>query len=195
MKKTYLRTLTKSQLFLIFTLFLFLLSSLPMLNTFRKLKATKYSLAQAARQTEELHLLSAEVGELEQDLHQQKTVIPEIEAKIPEHEDMPNLITELSLLADNCDIRISSLVVVGEAQINEGGWQTDLQLTIHGSYNQIKNYLGDLLHITRYVSIKTIELICLSGDSSDSPDGSANQWQADVGFSTFHWPLLDDTMK
>ena len=195
MKKLHPRVLTRSRLFFLVAVVLFLLSSLPTAKTLYRVKALQRTIAQETQQAQQLDLLTEQVGRLRHHWQRQQLSTGEIEAKIPPDENLPELIAELDLLADSCGIRITGLTVGSGLQLSQGGQQTKLELTVQGPYNQVKTYLNLLLGTDRYLVMKTAELSRAQGTQPGGQDDTDHYfWLAHISLNAFFWPSIDDTI-
>ncbi len=195
MKKLHPRVLTRSRLFFLVAVVLFLLSSLPTAKTLYRVRALQRTIAQETQQAQQLDLLTEQVGRLRHHWQRQQLSTGEIEAKIPPDENLPELIAELDLLADSCGIRITGLTVGSGLQLSQGGQQTKLELTVQGPYNQVKTYLNLLLGTDRYLVMKTAELSRAQGTQPGGQDDTDQYfWLAHISLNAFFWPSIDDTI-
>lgn len=193
MKKRRVRTITGNQIFFIVSIFLlgsvvaYTVKSLYKVNELKMVVATKPD------HLNQINLLSKQTDELKELWHQQQQLVRQIESKIPSAENLPELIAELSDLADQATVSITELTLASPSELDLDALQTMLDLSVQGSYNNIKTYLGLLLTANRHFAIETVEL-SQAIDNNRVQDLQKHPWVARISLSTFFLPPFSATI-
>ena len=111
--------------------------------------------------------------ELEKKYEQAKVEIASFETLIPNDKEIPDLLRELELIADRCNVILSS--IAASSPINRTTHlEITLNLPIKGEYRNILRFYNELTSAKRLIIVKT---------TSISPD--ADEYQVSIQAATF----------
>ena len=111
--------------------------------------------------------------ELEKKYEQAKVEIASFETLIPNDKEIPDLLRELELIADRCNVILSS--IAASSPINRTTHlEITLNLPIKGEYRNILRFYNELTSAKRLIIVKT---------TSISP--GADEYQASIQAATF----------
>lgn len=111
--------------------------------------------------------------ELERKYEQAKSVLASFEMLIPNDKEIPDLLRELELIADRCNVKLSS-IAAGNPINRNTHFEITLSLPIKGEYRNILRFYDELASAKRLIIVKT---------TSISP--SANEFQVSIQAATF----------
>lgn len=112
-------------------------------------------------------------GELERKYEQAKADLASFEMLIPNDKEIPDLLRELELIADRCNVKLSS--VGASNPINKTTHlEITLNLPIQGEYRNILRFYNELTSAKRLIIVKTTNI---------TP--SADEYQVSIQAATF----------
>lgn len=191
------RPITRTQLFLICASILLILMVTHNAKTLHKINTLKLAMATEAQYLNQADLQTKEVDVLKERWQQRQPIIRQIQAKIPSNENLPELLSELSTLADQCGVSVTELILAPPSELHQqGGLQTKLQLELQGSYDKIKTYMGLLLVTDRYFTVDAAELYQAPGRNTLRAQVPHERlWTARISLNTFFFLPFDDTIS
>ncbi len=199
MIKGYRQSITTakpSRLVLLLVLGMLILVGISVVKTITQAQALQQDLANILPQSQ-IEFLAQHLSSLKQRWQQQQLLAEKVMIKIPQDENLPGLLCELTNLADNYDIIITELTVIPPSEVKEytDGRQINLDLSIKGTYDSIKVFLVSLQDTKRFFAIEAIDLAQIPQTINYGTKVKASEttyWTAHIKLTAFFLSPLNE---
>ncbi len=191
MKDIQIHAIGASHIFLSVAALCLVLVLIPTTNTLLQIRKLQEAVDAETKIIQQADLLSEQVSGLKRQHYNEQSLAEHMDAKIPPTENLPELVSELSSIANQAGVIITALTPALPVELDQGGQQIPLEVILQGPYNNIKTYL-DLLETTnRYVAVEAIKLSQAQNQDTHELNTQGHLWTAHLCLSTFFWPPLN----
>jgi Tfp pilus assembly protein PilO len=173
----------------------FVLTCCLTINTVARANILQQALSMEKLQLGQIDLVAQRLTILQKQWRQQELTADTIMAKVPTGENLPNLLSELSGLADRCNVIVSNLTLASSSELEQGGSgrQIAIDLAVKGPYDKMKEYLSLLLTTERYLVIEEMDLVQAQSYTTDAIDDGTNFWTAHINLIAFFLPPFTES--